>query len=190
MTHSAWLSRNIHSGLSLPISRRNKTQQLLHWGTLKGILWGRWESQAEWQPMPQPIFGLSWLGDRGGGEDGGGEGRERDGEGVAAHRTAFLHHRSMVISTHRKNAYCPEWVTGITLTMKKCTHKMSRNCFVLGNEAWTATSQDCPRLSNTQCTQNKRRAITHSDADDIFPWTYLYSHRAMCGTSGTDAVIL
>lgn len=62
VTHSAWLSRNIHSGLSLPISRCNKTQQLLLWGTLKGILWGRWESQAEWQPMPQPIFTLSWLG--------------------------------------------------------------------------------------------------------------------------------
>lgn len=67
VTHSAWLSRSIHSALSLPISRCNKTQQLLLWGTPKGILWGRWESQAEWQPMPQPIFTLSWPG-RGGEE--------------------------------------------------------------------------------------------------------------------------
>lgn len=74
VTHPVWLSRNIHSILSLPISRCNKMHQLLLRGTLKGILWGLMrESRAEWQPMPQPILTLSRL-ERGGGrsEDGGG----------------------------------------------------------------------------------------------------------------------
>lgn len=40
-THSAGPSRNIHSSLSLPISRCSKMQQLVLSGTLKGILWDR-----------------------------------------------------------------------------------------------------------------------------------------------------
>lgn len=112
VTHSAWLSRNIQSALSLPISRCNKTQQLLLWGTLKGILWGRWESRAEWQPMPQPIFTFSclrrgWEGGRH--RDWGGKG-ESEGGGSAVHGTAFLSHR-MVISTHCKMLIAPsEWL--------------------------------------------------------------------------------
>lgn len=109
VTHPVWLSRNIHSILSVPISRCNKMHQLLLRGTLKGILWGLMrESWAEWQPMPQPILTLSRL-ERGGGrsEEGGGGarggkgGRERDREGViSVHRLASLHHSSLFISTH------------------------------------------------------------------------------------------
>lgn len=81
--HPVWLSRNIHSILSLPISRCNKMHQLLLRGTLKGILWGLMrESRAEWQPMPQPILTLSRL-ERGGGrsEDwGGGLGEAKEEE--------------------------------------------------------------------------------------------------------------
>lgn len=39
----------------------------------------------------------------------------------------------------------------------------------LVNEAWTATSQGGPRPNNTQCLQNNRRAIIHTDADYILP---------------------
>lgn len=39
----------------------------------------------------------------------------------------------------------------------------------LVNEAWTATSQGGPRPNNTQCIQNNRRAIIHTDADYILP---------------------
>lgn len=47
---------------------------------------------------------------------------------------------------------------------------MSQKCFVSVNEAWTATSQDCSRLDNTQCRHNKRWSIIHTNTDDIFPY--------------------
>lgn len=113
VTHSAWLSRNIHGALSLPISRCNKTQRSLLWGTLKGILWGRWESQAEWQPTPQPHLYFVMAGTRQGGKTvmGGIRGGQW-GVVVAMHWTAFLHHGS--IATHHEKNGPSEWTAEIT----------------------------------------------------------------------------
>lgn len=155
VTHSAWLSRNIQSALSLPISRCNKTQQLLLWGTLKGILWGRWESRAEWQPMPQPIFTFSCL-RRGweGGDTGTEEERERAREGgLLCMELPFL--VIVWLSPPIVKCLLPQVSDWNNINCEKCIRKMSHKCIVLVNEAWTATSQGSPRLNNTQCTQNR-----------------------------------
>lgn len=57
---------------------------------------------------------------------------------------------------------------------------MSRKCFVLLNEAWSATSRDCPRLNDTQCIQNKRWAIIHTDCR----WHFLILPEHICTVMG------
>lgn len=135
VTHSAWLSRNIHSSLSLPISRCNKTQQLLLWGDPERHSVGPMRESGWMAANATAHLHFVMAGTR----QRGGEGRKKRGimEGGKAEKWGVgccaqncLHRRSMVIFIHRKNnAHWPEWVPGITWAIKKRAHGNATQVF-------------------------------------------------------------
>lgn len=147
--NSAWLSGNNHSGPSLPISRCNKTQRLLLWGTLKGVLW-----TDERVRLNGFTHFLAW------------DETERGGEVLGV---AFSPSPPII-----KALFWGDWNNRKRGKKSLCT-EMSHDAFVIANEAWTASNQ---ALKNRAHAKQWREHNSASGRWHFphFAWMYLHIH--------------